>query len=126
VACFRAPALYAPLAALAPAAPFEQPHHTPPPLRSRSLQRNALEGTLPAAWASAPRLQVLQLDDNRLSGALPAAGLPRAAREVGLRGNALEGGVPAGLAAANPALRCGALAGIGAGSSRMGLSQAAD
>lgn len=73
----------------------------------RSLQRNALEGSLPPALSGASALRVLQLDDNRLNGSLHLHTLPGAVREVGLRGNALTGGVPAGLDRAAPDLRWG-------------------
>lgn len=65
-----------------------------------------LEGSLPAAWAAVPALRVLRLDDNRLNGSLAAAALPGRVQELGLRGNALEGGVPQGIKRVAPELRC--------------------
>jgi hypothetical protein len=74
---------------------------------SRSLQGNALEGSLPTSWAAAPSLRVLQLDNNRLNGSLADAALPRGVRQVTLSGNALEGGVSPALAERFPDLRWG-------------------
>jgi hypothetical protein len=65
------------------------------PLRVLSLGDQAgggFEGPLPCL-ACAPGLEVVQLQGNSLSGELPAV-LPPRVRELGLAGNALEGGVP--------------------------------
>jgi hypothetical protein len=93
-------------AALGP--PLPNPHaRAGAPPTVRSLQGNALQGSLPASWAAASSLRVLLLDDNRLNGSLGAAGVPAGVRRLGLRGNAFEGELPPSLSK-SPNLRRGA------------------
>lgn len=84
-------------------------------LTRRSLSGNALEGTIPATWSGASRLQVLRLDDNRLNGSLAQVALPAGVRELGLRGNALGGEVPTALRQQAPDLRWAMLCVAGPG-----------
>ncbi|KAF6253771.1 hypothetical protein COO60DRAFT_388523 [Scenedesmus sp. NREL 46B-D3] len=59
---------------------------------------NSLSGPLPGAAASSPRLFLLDLQRNSLSGSLPAEWSAPRLQMALLEGNALTGSIPAGLA----------------------------
>jgi hypothetical protein len=66
---------------------------TLPLLQDLDLSNNQLSGGVPGNWSAAGSLTALQLNDNQLSGALPAL-LPASLLSLVLDNNRLTGGVP--------------------------------